>query len=129
MAEFLDCRWIDTDKLLEMQFQMPIKAIYTQLGEEAFRDAECQGILAIGDTEAIISTGGGAVLREENMLHLKRLGKIIFLNISFETYLKRQQETPLFLGSQSIEEVFYRRSELYYQYADIVIDCDFEFMI
>lgn len=122
LAQYMDCRWIDTDKLLEHQFQMPIKALYAQLGEVAFRDAERQVILAIDDKEVIISTGGGAVLCEENMLHLKRLGKIIFLNISFETYLKRQQQVPLFLGAQSIEEVFKKRLNLYQKYADMVID-------
>lgn len=124
MAEFLHCTWIDTDKLLESRFQMPIKSIYQQLGEKAFRDLESQMILAIENQEAIISTGGGAVLREENMLHLKHLGKIIFLNISFETYLKRQKEAPLFLGTQSIEDVFYQRLSLYQKYAEIIIDCE-----
>ncbi len=124
MSEFLNCSWIDTDKLLESRFQMPIKVLYTQLGEEAFRDVESQVILAIDDNEAIISTGGGAVLREENMLHLKRLGRIVFLNISFETYVKRQQAAPLFLANQRIEDVFEKRLRFYQKYADIIIDCE-----
>lgn len=124
MSEFLNCSWIDTDKLLESYFQMPIKALYTQLGEEAFRDVESQVILAIDDKEAMISTGGGAVLREENMLHLKRFGKIVFLNISFDTYVKRQQVAPLFLVNQRIEDVFEKRLRFYQKYADIIIDCE-----
>lgn len=126
LAKHLNWQWIDTDAVLESHYQMPIKAIYQKLGEKDFRDAENQVILDIKGEHLVVSTGGGGVLREENMLHLKQYGKIIFLNIFFETYLRRQQSTPLFSSGTSIEEVFHQRQALYQKYADMIIENDDE---
>ena len=50
-------------------------------GEQAFRDRESEVIRSIAlETGAVIATGGGAVLREENRSALRMNGKIFFLD-------------------------------------------------
>ncbi|HOK42608.1 MAG TPA: shikimate kinase [Thermoclostridium caenicola] len=70
---------LDTDALIEKDFG-PIPKLFEQ-GEDYFREVESQIISRVSALEGvIISTGGGAVLREENVKALKKNGIIIFID-------------------------------------------------
>jgi len=122
LAQELSMNGIDTDKLLEEKFQLPIKTIYQNLGEKAFRDYEAQLIREICTKDTIVSTGGGVVLNDANVLHLKSYGPLIYLKISYETYMLRQKELPLFMQGHQARYFFEHRASLYEKNADLIID-------
>lgn len=121
---------VDADTEIEKEQGMTITEIFKQYGEPKFRDIESNVIKRLSEMKnAIISTGGGAVLRQENMHNLRKNGVIVCLTASPETIFKRtsnnndrpllQVESPL----QKIKELLeFRRP--YYEKADIMIDTE-----
>lgn len=130
LSNRLQYKLVDVDSEIENEQKMTINEIFRRSGETAFRDIESAAIKRIsGIDKAVISTGGGAVLRQENMNSLREKGVIICLMASPETILKRtgnsndrpllQVENPL----QKIRELLgFRRP--FYETADIIIDTD-----
>ena len=70
---------VDTDELVEKKAGLKIPEIFEKLGEEKFRDLEEEAVEeACSKKGVIISTGGGAVTREQNIKNLKGCG-VVFL--------------------------------------------------
>jgi shikimate kinase len=120
---------IDTDKIIASQFGASIAEIFCGHGEEAFRRAEAQALSELAPAEqAIIVTGGGIVLREENMNLLQRLGIVVWLDGNEETLFERASRTstrPL-LQRDNPREAFAQLSKarlpLYARIANIRVD-------
>jgi len=80
----------DTDEIVVSQLRLPVPQIFAKHGEDKFREAETDALRSLIVTEqAIIVTGGGIVLREENIDILKRLGVVVWLDAKRETLFKR----------------------------------------
>ena len=72
LAQRLGYAFLDTDKLIEEKTGKSISEIFREEGESSFRELETEVIKNLsGITGYIISTGGGIVIREENILSLK----------------------------------------------------------
>lgn len=120
---------LDTDEMLAAEFGIPIAQIFATRGEEKFRDAETNALRKLApDRPAIIVTGGGIVLRNENVGLLKRLGTVVWLTADEATLFERasrrndrpliQKENPRKVYS----ELFRQRGPLYAAAADIHVD-------
>src|SRR5438552_11595734 len=80
----------DTDEIVMSKFGMPISEIFSRHGENKFREVETEVLQRLATREpAVIVTGGGIVLREENIHRLKRLGLVAWLEADKETRFKR----------------------------------------
>ncbi len=120
---------IDTDEAVAAQFGMSIAEIFAKHGEEKFRNAETEllGRLAPGRA-SIITTGGGIVLRPENVERLKRLGTIVWLNADEPTLFERasrRNTRPLLQNSNPrtiFSDLFRQRVPLYQAAADFEIN-------
>lgn len=122
-------------KRIEMDDLITIKSgrnsnweIFDKDGEVGFREFEIAVAKDLrGETDVIISTGGGIILNQINFLYLKEGSIVIFLKNSFETSTKRLDENhrpPLFRDEQKAKVLFDLRLPLYEYYADIVIETD-----
>ena len=121
---------IDVDDEIEKEQKMKISDIFREYGEPAFRDIESAVIKRLAEREGVvISTGGGAVLRQENMDVLRNKGVIVCLTASARTIYdrtKRSSDRPLL----KVDDPFARIKELlafrqpYYEKADIIIDTE-----
>jgi len=79
LSQELKMPFMDTDALIEKEYG-PISRLFER-GEEYFRKVESQSVSRVSSMEGvIISTGGGVVLREENVRSLKQNGIIIFID-------------------------------------------------
>ena len=100
---------LDIDSLIEKNTAMRIKTIFKKYGEEYFRDLETKTVKSISNVKGkIISTGGGVIVREENIKNLKKNGIIVYLKNSFETSKKRlegKKNRPLFMP-EKINEAY-----------------------
>jgi len=130
LAQKLGYTLIDADTEIEKDQQMTITEIFKQHSEPKFRDIESDVIRRLSMIQnAVISTGGGAVIRQENIDNLRKNGVVVCLTASPETILKRtssnndrpllQVENPL----QKIKELLDFRKQ-YYEKADIMIDTE-----
>jgi shikimate kinase len=119
----------DTDELVTLRFGMPISEIFSRHGEDKFRDAETETLQALATRRpAVIVTGGGIILREQNLALLKRLGAVVWLQADEATLFKRASRTgnrPL-LQHKNPRDAFARmlqaRLPLYAKVSDIRVD-------
>lgn len=123
--------WIDTDQLIEQRAGCSITDIFATRGEEGFRQMETdvlQDLLSQIETSTVISTGGGAVLREENREILQKLGYVVWLRADAELIYqrtKKNRDRPILQTPDPravIRELLATREPIYRQCAHLVID-------
>ena len=114
---------LDTDKYLEEKENRIISDIFSNEGEEYFRELETKYLKELSEKEGIIiSTGGGAVKKKENIDILKQNGIVIFLNRGIADISKENHENrPLLQDIDNIQKLYDERIDLYRKYADIII--------
>lgn len=125
----LGYRFLDLDALIVEQAGKSINRIFAEEGEPAFRDRETAALATLqGSQEVVLSTGGGAVLREGNRALLHAAGLVVNLRAStaeLAARLARALDRPLLQGDeplvQRIERITQER-EPFYADADIRID-------
>lgn len=129
LAQKLGFKFIDTDSIVEKEFNMTIKNIFETKGEKAFREKELEVLKKISNLKNenyIISTGGGAVLAFD---------KISFKDEDFAVWLQKDlkkinivksntnKDRPLW-DNKDIEyrnKLFKERQALYLKYADMIL--------
>ena len=113
---------VDTDAEIVKNAGMPIPEIFRDCGEKTFRDMEARAVRnAAKEADGrVISTGGGAVLREENVQALKKTGLLIFLDRPLEK-LMPAEDRPL---SGDREKLYIVRYPIYRAAADVRIPAD-----
>ena len=112
---------IDTDDEIVKKIGMPISDYFAQYGEEKFREVESEVIREVSAKNGvIIATGGGAILKEENVLSLKQNGRLFFLNRSIE-FLTPTSDRPTASDYEALRNLYFKRYEIYKSVADEVI--------
>ena len=128
LAKIMGCRFIDTDELIEHEQGVAIKAIFATRGEEYFRDLEHEMCKKIADMKnCVVSTGGGALTYERNVEAIKRNGKVVFLDASFDVICDRiggSTSRPLFQDKEKARALYEERREKYLAASDYTIDGD-----
>ena len=116
-----DYEFVDTDIEIENRCGCKIKDLILSKGEAYFRDLESQVIKELSlKSGLIISTGGGAILKAENVKNLKRNGKIFFLNAGLSR-LKATDDRPLSNTEDKLAELYSQRIEIYKSTADVTV--------
>ena len=121
LARLLNRQAVDTDELIIQKTGKSIPEIFAERGEAGFRDIESEVIAELSGRQGlIIATGGGAVLRQENVGALRQNGVLIFLDRPLSELLPTQ-DRPLSADKEAMERRFYERYEKYTAAADICI--------
>lgn len=90
LAKHLGWELLDTDALVEQRAGKPILDIFRDDSEAAFRDLEADALAeALKHDGAVVSTGGGVVLRAENRRAMAEAGFIVCLEARPETIFAR----------------------------------------
>ncbi len=111
----------DTDTLAEEKAGMTIPEYFSRFGENKFRECEAAVINELSiKSPAVIATGGGAVLRRENIKNLKKNGKIFFLDRPLSE-LMPTRDRPTASTKEEIERRYRERYEIYKGAADVHI--------
>jgi shikimate dehydrogenase len=114
----------DSDKLIEKAEKRTISDIFQSEGEAAFRNMEADMIRSLSEKNGIvISTGGGAPLREENVDNLKKNGRLYFIDRPLGQLMPTKSR-PLASSAEAIERRFNERYGIYSLAADVRIDAD-----
>jgi len=112
---------VDTDTLIAEKAGKSIPEIFREDGEEAFRDLESEVIAEVSARGGqIIATGGGAVLRPENVTALKQNGRLILLDRPAEE-LVPTADRPLADTREKMDRLRRERGPVYRAAADCVI--------
>jgi shikimate kinase len=131
LADQLKIPKLEMDDILAEQFGKPITKIFEEEGEEAFRQSETALIQKIGQRgPAVVSCGGGIVMREENVRYMKERGSIVLLQAEPATIYERVKNStnrPLLNGHMSeeyISDLMNQRSACYEAAADYTVQVD-----
>jgi shikimate kinase len=123
---------MSTDTEIVKKAGQSIPQIVEQFGWDHFRDLETQMCRKLEDqTDLIIDTGGGLILKEENVNILKANGTIFWLTAEVSTIVKRisgDTQRPSLSGNKTfveeIEDILKERTPKYQTAADHVIPTD-----
>ncbi len=122
LAENTGYSFADTDLLAEMFDGRTPKEIITSSGEKYFRLLERSVAAALAiDNGKVIATGGGIVLDKRNIDLLRQNGRIYLINTPVEAIIPTD-DRPLSSTREMLEKVWSERKELYFDFADVVID-------
>lgn len=129
LAKRLQRAFVDADHEVEARTGVRIPLIFDIEGEQGFRDRESKVIAELAkESNLVVATGGGAVLRAENRAVLERGGTVVYLHVAPRLLFERTRldpNRPLLQVAdpmKKIEELFAERDPLYRQVADIVIN-------
>lgn len=129
LARRMQRSFIDADHEIEAHTGVRIPLIFDIEGERGFRDRESKVIAKLAtESDLVVATGGGVVLRPENRAALKQGGTVIYLHVPPRLLFERTRldpNRPLLQVAdpmRKIEELFAQRDPLYRAVADIVID-------
>ncbi len=122
--------FVDIDDQIVRAAGMTINDIFKNHGEELFREIESGIIKKFSEIEGlVISTGGGSLLRVENVENLRRTGVLICLTASPEEIARRvadDRHRPLLDVSDrvgTVRDMLAKRSGSYRQ-SDLTVDTD-----
>jgi len=135
LARDLGRPFIDLDPLIEQQAGMSIADIFRRFGEEHFRGLESRVIAGLDpQAEDVISAGGGAILREQNVRLLRGNSLVVWLTASAETLhariggdattAQRRPDLTALSGLAEIRHLLAVREPLYRGACDLEIDTD-----
>jgi shikimate kinase len=132
LAARLGRELVSTDEEIVRRAGRSIPEIVAQEGWDYFRDLESEVCRTLADRDQlVIDTGGGAVLRPQNVEVLKRNGRLFWLTASVNSIASRiggDTQRPSLTGTKSfleeIEEVLLERTPKYHAAADHIIPTD-----
>ncbi len=134
LAGLLHLDFIDTDQLLEQRTGVSISHIFEIEGEAGFRERETRLLTEVSTgRQAVISTGGGVILKLENRLVMRKYGQVIYLRAPLNilwgrlkrSRLKNCHDRPLLQTENPklrLTELMAYRDPLYAAEADIIVE-------
>lgn len=124
LGDSLSRETLDTDDEIVKSVGKDIPAIFESEGEAAFRDFESEAVASLSKrNNAIIATGGGAILRRENVRMLKQNGTLFFIDRPPEKLIPTI-DRPLASDVEAIRKRYDERYATYLASADVVVDAD-----
>lgn len=127
----LELPLVEMDQRIVQEQGMSVNDIFERYGEDHFRDIESALVVALGQQgPAIVSCGGGVVVRPQNVRAMKESGRVVFLEASPETVyerVKNSDERPILNGHMNVEYIaglMEKRRALYEEAADVRIVTD-----
>ncbi len=132
LAQRLGWRFTDTDQLVEKVVGCSISTYFATEGETAFRDKETIILLGVTAGERqVIATGGGAILREENVAALRSSSLVVYLttrpDVLARRVARRPGERPLLTAGEEpaltlILRMLATRGPLYQSASHLLVD-------
>ncbi len=131
LAKELNRELIDLDDYIEQKEKMKITEIFSQYGEEHFRDLEHMAVKELSNKNGlVISSGGGTLIFERNVEILKENSVIIYLESSLEEIkdrLKNDTKRPLLQKpnkDEIMQELYNKRVPIYKKSSDYTVNSD-----
>lgn len=122
LCELLGARFFDTDAEIVKASGMEIPEIFAKYGEEHFRDLETEAVrsLSSGISGSVIATGGGAILREENVDLLRANGVLVFLDRPLDMLIATS-DRPLSSDREALTRRYNERYPIYSSVCDLTV--------
>ena len=128
LAKELGMRFVDTDLLIQEKEGRLLREILEQEGVDGFLRAEEAVVLSVRTERSVIATGGSAVYSSRAMEHMRGMGTVVYLKLSYEPLSHRlgnlHNRGVVLREGQTLKKLYEEREGLYEAYADIIIEED-----
>ena len=128
LAKNLAMDFLDSDLLIQRDMGMRLSAIIEQYGDDGFRLVENRVNSGIQAENSVIATGGSVIYGEEAMEHLKRIGTVVYLKLSYEQIEERLGDLHArgvsMKPGQTLRDLYNERCPLYERWADVTVPCE-----
>ena len=117
LAKELGCQFYDLDWYIEERFRKKVPVIFSEQGEEKFRDLERRMLHEVAEFEnVVVSCGGGTPCFFDNMEYMNEVGETVFLDVDIQVLFRRlkaaKQQRPLLDGKNDEELLLFIREAL-----------------
>lgn len=127
VANTMGLNYVDTDARIEQAAGCPVTQIFEKYGEQAFRAAETNVLIQLTrEPGSLVSTGGGMVMRPENLAIMRNHGIILLVDRPLEEIMGdiKLNRRPMLAakGLPEVERLYHERIDTYRAAADVVLD-------
>lgn len=126
LAKQLGYEFVDSDLIIQRKENRLLHEIIEQEGVDGFIEVENGVNASLCVEKSVIATGGSAVYGRKAMEHLKNIGRIVYLQLSYEALEKRlgnlKGRGVVLRDGQTLKDIYEERSMLYKKYADIIVN-------
>ena len=120
LSKKLSKEFVDVDEYITEKYNSTPASIITEKGEQYFRDIETEAVKDIAiASNSIIATGGGSILREENVNRLKMTSLVVYIKRDKPIF---SDDRPLAANKEMYDELLKKRKPIYEKSADIIVD-------
>lgn len=128
LAKVMGYGFMDSDLVIQAQEGKRLFEIMNEVGTEGFIQIENRVNSQIIVERCVIATGGSVVYGREAMEHLKKIGKVVYLKLSYRELRRRlgnlRCRGVVLKEGQSLRDLYEERIPLYEKYADITIETE-----
>lgn len=128
LAKRMGYRFVDSDLVIQEQTGMLLHQIIEARGLDAFLQLENDVNASLELEQSVIATGGSVIYGAEAMEHLKQIGTVIYLRLSYEEIEARlgdlHERGVALRQGQTLADLYAQRIPYYERYADITVDCE-----
>lgn len=125
LAKVLGYEFIDADLIIQQQEGKLLREIIAEVGTDGFIEVENRVNSQIEVEKSVIATGGSVVYGKEAMQHLREIGTVVYLKISYDILEKRLHDIKgrgvVLKDGQDLRGLYEERVPLYEKYADITV--------
>lgn len=126
LAKALGYSFIDSDLVIQKETGKRLFEIIEEIGIDGFLDVENRINSQIETHHSVIATGGSVIYGAEAMEHLKSIGKVIYLKVTYKSLEKRLgnllKRGVAIRSGNTLLDLYNERVPLYEKYADVIID-------
>lgn len=126
IAKELGLSFVDVDLVIQEKEEALLQQIIDRVGLEEFLKIEERAVLGLNLEGYVIATGGSVIYSKAAIDHLKKMGPLVYLKVSFEEIARRIDNIAsrgiVFGDGKGLSDIYEERKVLYEKNADIVID-------
>lgn len=128
LAKVLGMSFIDSDLVIQQHEGKRLSQILDEIGDDGFRALENSINASLQAENSVIATGGSVVYGAEAMAHLRSIGTVIYLQLTYERVEDRLGDLHArgvtIKPGWTLRDLYNERTPLYERYAHLTIPCD-----
>ena len=128
LAKAANMDFVDSDLVIQKELGMKLSTIIDQYGDDGFRDIENRINAGLSVENTVVATGGSVIYGEEAMRHLKAIGTVVYLKLSYEGIEDRLGDLHArgvtIKEGWTLRDLYNERCPMYEKWADVIVDCE-----
>ncbi len=128
LAKHAGLKFVDSDLVIQEQTGMLLHEIIAKMGDDGFRQTENRINASLSVKHSVIATGGSVIYGREAVKHLREIGTLVYLKLSYGAIEERlgdlKERGVTLREGQTLRQLYDERVPLYERYAEATVDCE-----